>query len=466
MAGKTVISKLLEEDAADFGIIEFPQNRTLYVDQFTGTAEICDEERDVFNAKSLKAVFEHYKPCKDDIILSTIDGKEVVETFYFHEIKDFDVDRIIEHSPLLSSQKAMIDTCDSEENALMKVFSENLVRIQNEIHDLEASYRGVESFFLNTKQENIEFLTLMNVGKNKLCDLGSEDSLYVQNEIIRGYDSLSLKNNYSLLVLPGYLGNAKSIHQWAQFSYQCRLLTITDYRDLANADTLMTNIQNDELQGTEPYLGNIIMAVNYLIVRRRSDDSNDFCIPASSAIAGRLANVEDWTIERAAVGVKTGNLVGCHGTRIKLQNSEITSIIAHGLIPVCEEDGIVSTMSCRTLYNGSVLTLHNYAHVRVFDWIEKVVHCQCISELAFQKCSYKIAAWITQDLQDFLNDCKGTFGIIEDFQNLKIIQDYKTKNIKVSVEIKFHFMDQPFVLEIIGENECDRIEWKRNILVS
>ena len=34
MAKKTVITKVLDADAQD-GIIEFPQNRTLYADQFT-----------------------------------------------------------------------------------------------------------------------------------------------------------------------------------------------------------------------------------------------------------------------------------------------------------------------------------------------------------------------------------------------------------------------------------------------
>ena len=37
MARKTVITKVLDVDAQD-GIIEFPQNRTLYADQFTDEA--------------------------------------------------------------------------------------------------------------------------------------------------------------------------------------------------------------------------------------------------------------------------------------------------------------------------------------------------------------------------------------------------------------------------------------------
>ena len=44
MARKTVITKVLDVDAQD-GIIEFPQNRTLYADQFTDEGPYSDEDR-------------------------------------------------------------------------------------------------------------------------------------------------------------------------------------------------------------------------------------------------------------------------------------------------------------------------------------------------------------------------------------------------------------------------------------
>ena len=47
MARKTVISKVVEENAQD-GVIEFPQNRTLYADQFTDAAPNTDEDREGF----------------------------------------------------------------------------------------------------------------------------------------------------------------------------------------------------------------------------------------------------------------------------------------------------------------------------------------------------------------------------------------------------------------------------------
>lgn len=112
MARKTVISKVVEENAQD-GVIEFPQNRTLYADQFTDIAPNTDEDREGFKAKSMKDVFEHYQPSKDGVALSTEEGGTVYEDFEFRQIKDFEDEQIIAQSELLSGKKAKIDAYNS-----------------------------------------------------------------------------------------------------------------------------------------------------------------------------------------------------------------------------------------------------------------------------------------------------------------------------------------------------------------
>ena len=112
MAKKTVITKVLDANAQD-GIIEFPQNRTLYADQFTDVAPNTDEDREGFKAKSMKEVFEHYQPSKEGIALETEEGGAVYENFEFRQIKDFEDEQLIEQSELLSGKKAKIDAYNS-----------------------------------------------------------------------------------------------------------------------------------------------------------------------------------------------------------------------------------------------------------------------------------------------------------------------------------------------------------------
>lgn len=120
MAKKTVITKVLDVDAQD-GIIEFPQNRTLYVDQFTDKAPTTDEEREGFKPKNLKEVFEHYQPAKEGVALETEDGGSVYEDFVFRQIKDFEDEQLIGQSALLSDKKAKIDAY----NAIIRQLQKN-----------------------------------------------------------------------------------------------------------------------------------------------------------------------------------------------------------------------------------------------------------------------------------------------------------------------------------------------------
>ena len=112
MARKTVLSKVLDVDAQD-GIIEFPQNRTLYADQFTDEAPNTDEDREGFKPKNMKEVFEHYQPSKNGVALETEEGGAVYESFEFKSIKDFEDESLIDQSELLGAEKGKIDAYNS-----------------------------------------------------------------------------------------------------------------------------------------------------------------------------------------------------------------------------------------------------------------------------------------------------------------------------------------------------------------
>ena len=112
MARKTVISKVVEENAQE-GVIEFPQNRTLYADQFTDVAPNTDEDREGFKARSMKEVFEHFQPSKEGITLSTEEGGAVYEDFQFKQMQDFEDEQLIAQSELLSGKKSKIDAYNS-----------------------------------------------------------------------------------------------------------------------------------------------------------------------------------------------------------------------------------------------------------------------------------------------------------------------------------------------------------------
>ena len=132
MARKTVITKVLDANAQD-GIIEFPQNRTLYADQFTDEAPVSDDDREGFKPKNMKEVFEHYQPKKEGVALSTEDGGAVYEDFSFRQVKDFEDEQLIAQSDLLGREKSKIDAY----NAVIRQLEKNKT-LRNTLKDAQA----------------------------------------------------------------------------------------------------------------------------------------------------------------------------------------------------------------------------------------------------------------------------------------------------------------------------------------
>lgn len=117
MATKTVISKYTGLEAVD-GVIEFPQDKTLYVDQFTDNPPIKPGE--VFRAQTLSDVFDHYQPEKKGVRLTNMEGQIVKENFKFHSLNDFDDKNLIEQSGYLHGLQEAIDAYKNIEQQLMK----------------------------------------------------------------------------------------------------------------------------------------------------------------------------------------------------------------------------------------------------------------------------------------------------------------------------------------------------------
>lgn len=358
----------------------------------------------------------------------------------------------------------IIDSCKGKCQKAERNLSENLFCIHDEIRQLETAYRSLDAFFANAGQGKVDCITLMNVNKEELGDHESEDTLAIRNELERYFDRLNLKNNYSMLVVPGYLGDAETVRMWGQTAYRNKVIMLTDFKDSLNFEMLKDELDDASLQGTDPYLGNVVMTANYIIGRKKSElagEDEDLYIPASGALAGRMSNTEETVIAQAAAGKRYGTLDNVKGARMDLRKSEIAALIDQGVIPMVEEDGRTMAFSNHTLYNGSSKGLQEYSIVRVFDWIGKVFENYC-NDHAMEIWTPAIKSEITQDIHNFLSDYKGPGGIIEKYTNLKVDQDPKTKDITINVEITPFFAAQNFFIELTGRNSAAGVDWEQN----
>lgn len=103
MAQKTIITKVNEKGGENGIRIHFPQNKVLYVDQFTGYPPDTAEERTVFSPSTIDDVFAHYQPKVEAISLNNEDGELFYEDFVFNSVSDFDDENLIAQSEVLSN---------------------------------------------------------------------------------------------------------------------------------------------------------------------------------------------------------------------------------------------------------------------------------------------------------------------------------------------------------------------------
>lgn len=364
---------------------------------------------------------------------------------------------------------AIIDSCKEECGKAERNLKNNLYNIHDEIRELEVTYRSLDSFFANAGQGKIDCVTLMNVNTDELEQHDSDDTKAIRDELEQYYDRLSLKNNYSLLVIPGYLGDATAVRMWAQTAYQNKVIMVTDFKDSLNFEMLKDELDDANLQGQDGYLANIIMTCNYILGRKKSelaDEDDDVYIPGSAALAGKMCNTDPdaggLVIAQGAAGKKYGTLDSVKGARLNLRKSEIAAIIDLGVIPMVEEEGRTMAFSNRSLYNGGTLGLQEYPIVRTFDWIGKVFQ-NFFNDEAFVNWNSQVKGELQQAVHDFLSDYKGPGRLIENYNLKKLDQDPKTKDIKIEVELKPFFAAKNFFIELTGHNGQTGAEWEQEI---
>lgn len=359
----------------------------------------------------------------------------------------------------------IISMCSDRCEKATENLSNNLFNIHEEIRNLEVAYRALDSFFANSGQSKVDCVTLMNVDKSELESHDSDDTTAIKDELEKYYDRLSLKNNYSLLVVPGYMGDSDTIRMWATTAYKNKVLLVTDFKDSLNFSMLKEELDDANLQGQDIQLANVVMTCNYILGRKKSElakEDDDTYVPASAALAGRMTNTDDVVIAQGIAGKKYGTLNNAKGARMMMRKSEIASIIDQGVIPIVEEDGRVMAFSNRSLYNGATLGLQEYPIVRVFDWMGKVFQ-NFFNDEAFINWNASVKAELQQAVHDFLSDYKGPGRLIENYNLKGINQDPRTKDISVQVELKPFFAAKNFLIELTGHNGTAGVDWEQNV---
>jgi hypothetical protein len=354
----------------------------------------------------------------------------------------------------------MVEKCDKQAEVAENTLKSNLKETVQEVKDLERSYRSVALFFKNTEMDKLKNVSFMNASSEQVKDLDNTRFFdKVNGELKANYDRLDLRNNYSILIMPGYLGSNKVVEKWAKLANENKVMLVTDFEHLDNPDDVMEMFESANLTGGDMYRSNVIMTCNWLVGRNKYEEigeDEELYVPPSGALGGTIYKT---LMSQVAAGKKHGSLSEVDGVAFPLKKSEIASLERMGLVPIVNEYGKVMAFSAKTLFNGDNLGLQTYSVVRVFDFVTKVL-MDFLNRRAFENFNNATKKEIQSQIVRFLNDITGPGKLIENFSIKRFEQDPNQKDrIFLDINMKPYFPAKNFMIKMDGQKGDDGNEW-------
>lgn len=355
---------------------------------------------------------------------------------------------------LLKSGKdveAMRDIAKEKAEKAEERLNVNLKNALEKTKELEAAYRSVSLFYKNTENDKVTNITILNADMEQLKDLDNTLFIdYVTNELKQNFDRLDLRKNYSLLVVPGYLGSNAVLDKWSKIAYENKAILLTDFQNLETPNDVVDIFFNADHTGGEVFKSNTLMTCNWLLGRRKENavgETENLYVPPSSSLAGKIYNT---LMSQVVAGKKFGGLNEVESVRFDLKKSEISELEKMGLVPMVNEYSRVMAFSAKTLFNGDNLGLQTYSVVRVFDYITKVLF-DFLNRRAFENWTTRTEADLRSQIVKFLDDIQGPTRLIERFKVMKIEQDPNQKDrVLLDIHITPYFPAKSFVIQLDG----------------
>jgi hypothetical protein len=359
------------------------------------------------------------------------------------------------------SVAAMVDQSVEKAQAAERLLKGNLKKVLDSSHALEQAYRSVHLFYKNTESPKLKNVVLLNAAMDQLTDLDEPRFIeYVAKELKSKYDRLDLRQNYSLMVIPGYLKSNAIVDKWAKMAYNNKVMLVTDFENIESPDDVLDLFTDANLTGGDPHKANVIMTCNYIVGRGRKTEvgeEEDVYVPGSAALAGKMYCTK---LSQPVAGKTYGCIDEVDTVCFDQQKGDISELENVGLVPLVGEWGRVMPFSAKTLFTGDNLGMQTYSVVRVFDFIAKVLS-DFLNRRAFELWNVKMEKNLRSQIVKFLDGIQGPDRLIEKFQIIRFERDENKKDhIFLDIHITPFFPAKSFLVKLDGYKGDDGEEWK------
>lgn len=354
----------------------------------------------------------------------------------------------------------MAEKCKEKSESVSSLLAESQLLAAKSVYELERAYRNIMLFYKNTETDKLTNVTIVNASKEQVTDLDNSRFIdYVAAELKQNYDRLDLRTNYSLMLLPGYLGSNKVLEKWSKIAYANKVQLFTDFADLDKPDDVVEMFFNANHAGGDVFKSNAIMACNWLIGRpkyKELGEEDDLHVSPAAALMGKVYMTR---MSQVAAGKKYGGLNEVDEVAFPLKKSELSQLERMGLVPVVKEYGKVMAFSAKTLFNGDNLGLQTYSVVRVFDYVTKVLF-DFLNRRAFENWNSKTEKDLRGQIVKFLDSIQGADRLIKEFKLLRLEQDKEKKDsVHLNLYLTPYFPGKSFIIQLDGTKGDDYIDW-------
>ena len=361
------------------------------------------------------------------------------------------------------SVSSMVDKSVEKSQTAEGLLKGNLKKVLDTTRELEQAYRSVHLFYKNTESPKLKNVAIMNASMDQLTDLDEPRFIeYVAEELKQKFDRLDLRQNYSLMVVPGYLKSNKVVDKWGKMAYNNKVMLCTDFENVETPDDVLDMFTDANLTGGDPHKANVMMTCNYVVGRGKNKDvgeEEDIYVPGSAALAGKLYCTK---MSQPVAGKTYGSIDEVDAVRFDMKKAEISELENVGLVPLVGEWGKVMPFSAKTLFNGDNIGLQTYSVVRVFDYVIKVM-IDFLNRRAFENFNVNTRMDLQKQIIKFLDSITGPGKLIEKFKVIRFEQDAKQKDrIFLDIHMTPYFPAKNFLIKLDGQkgDDPDSAEWQ------
>ena len=344
----------------------------------------------------------------------------------------------------------------------------NMKKVHQAGRELETTYRAIDKFFANAQQEPDEKVNVwfINASAEELANPDDKEKFEkMAKEIADLYREWSIKECFTMCVVPGYLGSVENIDTFGRLlGFPNKVHIMTDLPNFESVDEVMDMLEDPSfanLLGVDNYKQYVSLFSNYVLAREKNQyEDDDMWIPPSSIVAG-LMYKGDTTVgmQQPMAGYKYGKIAEAKYLRFKANQPDASKINEKGVNPLVSFEGSAVAMGAATLFNKE--TFNVYSIRRTYDYVYKTLR-NYLNKQTFSVIDQKFIDTMRKDIDKFMKAISGGDNILQDYK-VDIFADEemrKRQEIDIKVALNPKYPARTFNIEFTAWNEDNKTNVK------